>query len=267
MSVADYNSDPNANTSISGINIAEGCPPSGINNAIRQIMADVKVADGGYVKTTGNQNISGGLTVSGGVSGSTAYFDSALVTSGITCNGGILSYNTSGGIATAGVATYVEDGGGSSYNEYPIELRATRYGNRGLYEPGMSQWVLRVDSTNNPTFSGTAANASSLGGVAASSYAKVEESGSNYIRYGNGLQICWGNGAVSSAASGKDIVFPAAFSSAPEVICSPRPTSATSRLYNVVTYPRSASGFTAYLNDANGHITGSFSYIAIGKWS
>ena len=42
MAVKDYNTDPDLNTTISGINIAEGCPPSGINNAIRQLMADVK---------------------------------------------------------------------------------------------------------------------------------------------------------------------------------------------------------------------------------
>lgn len=42
MPVKDYNTDPDLNTQISGINIAEGCPPSGINNAIRQIMADMK---------------------------------------------------------------------------------------------------------------------------------------------------------------------------------------------------------------------------------
>lgn len=42
MAVNDYNTDPDLNTSISGINIAEGCAPSGINNAIRQLMADVK---------------------------------------------------------------------------------------------------------------------------------------------------------------------------------------------------------------------------------
>lgn len=42
MAVKDYNTDPDLNTSISGINIAEGCPPSGINDAIRQLMADVK---------------------------------------------------------------------------------------------------------------------------------------------------------------------------------------------------------------------------------
>lgn len=42
MSVKDYDLNPDNNTQINGINIAEGCPPSGINNAIRQIMADVK---------------------------------------------------------------------------------------------------------------------------------------------------------------------------------------------------------------------------------
>jgi hypothetical protein len=43
MAIKDYSTDPDLNVQISGINIAEGCPPSGINNAIRQLMADVKV--------------------------------------------------------------------------------------------------------------------------------------------------------------------------------------------------------------------------------
>ena len=42
MAVKDYSTNPDENTTISGINIAEGCLPSGINNAIRQLMADVK---------------------------------------------------------------------------------------------------------------------------------------------------------------------------------------------------------------------------------
>lgn len=42
MGVNDYDLNPDNNTQINGINIAEGCPPSGINNAIRQVMADVK---------------------------------------------------------------------------------------------------------------------------------------------------------------------------------------------------------------------------------
>ena len=46
MSVADYNTAPDQNTSISGINVAEGCLPSNVNNAIRQLMANcLYVAD------------------------------------------------------------------------------------------------------------------------------------------------------------------------------------------------------------------------------
>lgn len=43
MAVQDWATAPASNTSISGININEGCGPSGINNAIRQVMADVRV--------------------------------------------------------------------------------------------------------------------------------------------------------------------------------------------------------------------------------
>lgn len=42
MAVNDWNATPGLNTSISGINIAEGCAPGNINDAIRQMMADVK---------------------------------------------------------------------------------------------------------------------------------------------------------------------------------------------------------------------------------
>ncbi len=41
-SVADWDLDPSNNTDIGGINIAEGCAPSGINNGIRTMMAQAK---------------------------------------------------------------------------------------------------------------------------------------------------------------------------------------------------------------------------------
>lgn len=43
MAVSDYNTSASANTAISGINIAEGCPAANLNNALRQMMADIKV--------------------------------------------------------------------------------------------------------------------------------------------------------------------------------------------------------------------------------
>ena len=42
MSIADYSTIADNNITISGLSIAEGCPPSNVNNAMRQIMADVK---------------------------------------------------------------------------------------------------------------------------------------------------------------------------------------------------------------------------------
>lgn len=43
MAVTDYSTTPSANTSISGINIAEDCPAANVNNAIRTMMADIRV--------------------------------------------------------------------------------------------------------------------------------------------------------------------------------------------------------------------------------
>jgi len=40
--ISEFDIDPNNNTDINSINIAEGCAPAGINNAIRQLMSDLK---------------------------------------------------------------------------------------------------------------------------------------------------------------------------------------------------------------------------------
>lgn len=71
MAVSDYSTTAASNTSISGINIAEACPAGNLNNAIRQLMADLKAA--GYAPLSGG-TFTGGVTapsVSWG-SGSTA---------------------------------------------------------------------------------------------------------------------------------------------------------------------------------------------------
>ena len=40
--ISEYDSTASNNTDVDGVNIAEGCPPSGINNAIREVMAHIK---------------------------------------------------------------------------------------------------------------------------------------------------------------------------------------------------------------------------------
>ena len=42
---SDWSATASSNTTVAGINIAEGCPPGNINNAVREIMAAAKTQD------------------------------------------------------------------------------------------------------------------------------------------------------------------------------------------------------------------------------
>lgn len=67
--VSEYSATAANNTDIGGINIAEGCAPSGINNAIRELMAQLKDMQSG---TDGdNFTVGGNLTVTGTATGAT----------------------------------------------------------------------------------------------------------------------------------------------------------------------------------------------------
>lgn len=68
--VSEWSATPANNTDIGGINIAEGCAPSGINNAIRELMAQVKDMQSGT--DTDNFTVGGNLTVTGTATGTTA---------------------------------------------------------------------------------------------------------------------------------------------------------------------------------------------------
>ena len=68
--VSEYSATAANNTDIGGINIAEGCAPSGINNAIRELMAQLKDMQSG---TDGdNFTVGGNLSVTGTATGTTA---------------------------------------------------------------------------------------------------------------------------------------------------------------------------------------------------
>ena len=67
--VSEWSSTPANNTDIAGINIAEGCAPSGINNAIRELMAQVKDMQTGT--DADNFAVGGNLTVTGTATGAT----------------------------------------------------------------------------------------------------------------------------------------------------------------------------------------------------
>lgn len=74
--ISEFDSNPANNTDIDSINIAEGCAPSGINNAIRELMSQLKDqqtgASGDNFTVGGNLAVTGTTTFTGIPSGPTA---------------------------------------------------------------------------------------------------------------------------------------------------------------------------------------------------
>jgi len=63
--VADWDVAPSNNTDIAGINIAEGCPAAGINDAIRTVMAQVAAWITGALFRTPNSGTTGAVRIAG----------------------------------------------------------------------------------------------------------------------------------------------------------------------------------------------------------
>lgn len=85
--ISEYDASAGSNTDVNGVNIAEGCAPSGINNAIREVMAALKRfetgSDGDSITVGGNLVVSGTATLStatvGEVNGTTIPSSKTLV--------------------------------------------------------------------------------------------------------------------------------------------------------------------------------------------
>jgi len=96
--ISEYSSTANNNTDINSINLAEGMAPSLVNNAIRQLMAQLKnfqdgsagdnVTVGGNLYVTGTTTNTGAITASGGINGNLTS-SSATITGG-TINGAVI---------------------------------------------------------------------------------------------------------------------------------------------------------------------------------
>ena len=105
--VSEWDTTASNNTDIAGINIAEGCAPSGINNAIREIMAQIKDmqtgADSDGLVVGGTFTASGGTVLSGTA---TVTASAPVVMSGtVTMNGNNNIGNTTSSTILSGTVT------------------------------------------------------------------------------------------------------------------------------------------------------------------
>lgn len=81
--ISEFSATPANNTDIDSINIAEGCAPSGINDAIRELMAQLKDWQSGTSNDPYVVGSSGSLTLNQGTANTVPYLNgSKVVTSG-----------------------------------------------------------------------------------------------------------------------------------------------------------------------------------------
>ena len=94
----------------------------------------------------------------------------------------------------------------------------------------------------------------------------IDSSGTNYIRYTNGLQICWGDFYISSANDGGTLTFPMPFTSFPYLAWSVHFSALYQNAYSIQTTNRTGSNCKVFICKAGAYGDGNIRFMAIGYW-
>jgi hypothetical protein len=136
--ISEFDSTPANNTDIDSINIAEGCAPSGINNAIRELMSQLKDQQTGA--SADNFTVGGNLVVTGTSvhTGATTFTGAVVMSTALpVASGGT-------GASTAGNARTNLSAAGSGANSDITSITglttalSAAQGGTGLTSPGTS---------------------------------------------------------------------------------------------------------------------------------
>lgn len=175
-SIRDYSATSSLNTDVQSVDISEGCAASGINNAIREVMADLKDVSSGTIALESPQADS--LTVTGDltVDTNTLYVDSAnnRVGVGTTSPGAALTVEgTKDSLAsqlkitaTGVVSQYIGGGDnvglaiGHDHSSLPIIFKTGVAGGTGVTGSGTER--VRILGSGGLTFNGDTAAANAL---------------------------------------------------------------------------------------------------------
>lgn len=124
--ISSYSTTASSNTSVNSVSTAEGMAPGLVNDAIREVMADLaSYYSGNGQKFTGNVGIGMSPTYKLDVSGPPRFTESG------------------------GVGVRLIGGTGAASNEWYIRLRDNADGDFGLYSVPATAYRLYIDSSGN----------------------------------------------------------------------------------------------------------------------
>ena len=167
--ISEYSATANSNTDIGGINVDEGCAPSGINDAIRTMMAQLKNFQTGTGSDSFNGPVNGAVNGTvGATTPATGAFTTLTTSSTVTHNGGTangVAYLNGSKVLTTGSALVFDGtnlGVGTASPGAKIHLKQTGANVSGLYVEGSAN-DSQVRVFNNGTVSGISSTYGSTG--------------------------------------------------------------------------------------------------------
>lgn len=138
-------------------------------------------------------------------------------------------------------------------------------GYRGIYDGHKQKWLVAYSEKDVAIIDGAFA-VKTMNGVGAGESGDISDfasKGGDYVRFTNGLQICWGGGQFGNNIASATVTMPAAFKSVNSYVIVPVYHTTTPEIVMSVAKIDAASATLYRTNYSSG---GVFSWIAIGLW-
>lgn len=163
--ISEYSATAANNTDVGGIDIAEGCAPSGINNAIRELMAQLKdqqdgtdgdnLTVGGNLSVTGTTTATGLITANAGVTGALngslgATTPSTIVATTLTTTGNTILGDATTDTLNVGNGDLIKDASGN----VGIGITPSAWGSSSAIQMTGGQSYSRYGIANNVYYDG-----------------------------------------------------------------------------------------------------------------